>query len=194
MTVGKHLKKNMNSKFFILAIFALMSINTFSQEEKSMSKNELKDKFKDIEKEKKELRNQIDGSLLKELNFEDINGNIHTLESLKGKVIVLNFWFIQCKPCVEEFPDLNKLKNKFKNKSVEFFAVTWNDKNSLVKFLETKKLDFTVVPDGKLVNKFKIPYYPYNIIINKKGKVEYVSDVLSLNIMKKIERKIKNYL
>ncbi|BAO76594.1 hypothetical protein WPG_2364 [Winogradskyella sp. PG-2] len=83
---------------------------------------------------------------------------------------------------------------KFKDKSVEFFAVTWNDKNSLIKFLETTKLDFTVVPDGKLIDKFKIPYYPYNIIIDKKGKVEYVNDVLSLNLIKKIERKMNKLL
>ena len=167
-----------------------MSINTFCQEKKAQPDKQLNDKYKVIEKEKKEIRKQIDGSILHELSFEDINGNKHTLESLKGKIVVLNFWFIQCKPCVKEFPDLNKLKKKFKGESVEFFAVTWNNKNSIIKFLETTTLDFTVVPDTKLIKKFKIPYYPYNIIIDKNGKVEYVNDVLSLNIIKKIERKI----
>jgi len=184
----------MKFKTSILIILALVSLKTFSQEKKSISQKELNEKYKAIEKEKKELRKQIDGSILNELSFEDINGNKHTLESLKGKIIVMNFWFIQCKPCVKEFPDLNALKMKFKDKSVEFFAVTWNDKNSLIKFLETTKLDFTVVPDGKLIDKFKIPYYPYNIIIDKKGKVEYVNDVLSLNLIKKIERKVNKLL
>jgi len=184
----------MKFKTSILIILALVSLKTFSQEKKSISQKELNDKYKAIKKEKKELRKQIDGSILNELSFEDINGNKHTLESLKGKIIVMNFWFIQCKPCVKEFPDLNALKMKFKDKSVAFFAVTWNDKNSLIKFLETTKLDFTVVPDGKLIDKFKIPYYPYNIIIDKKGKVEYVNDLLSLNLIKKIERKVNKLL
>ena len=184
----------MKFKTSILIIFALISVNTFSQERNTKSQKELNDKYKTIEKEKKKLRKQIDGSILEELSFEDINGNKHTLESLKGRIVVLNFWFIQCKPCVKEFPDLNKLKMKFKDKSVDFFAVTWNDKNSLIKFLETNKLNYTVVPDGKLIQKFKIPYYPYNIIIDKKGKVEYVTDVLSLNLMNKIERKINKLL
>jgi thiol-disulfide isomerase/thioredoxin len=30
-------------------------------------------------------------------------------------VIVLNFWFTQCKPCVAEFPELNELKEKYKS-------------------------------------------------------------------------------
>ncbi|MBU2922207.1 TlpA family protein disulfide reductase [Winogradskyella psychrotolerans] len=184
----------MNLKFYFFIILTLLSINTFSQEKNVRSKKQLNDRYKIIEKEKKELRKQIDGSILEELSFEDIDGNKHTLESLKGKIVVLNFWFIQCKPCVEEFPDLNKLKKKFKGKSVEFFAVTWNDKNSLINFLNTTTLDFTVVPDSKLIKKFKIPYYPYNIIIDKKGKIEYINDILSLNIMKKIERKINKLL
>lgn len=178
--------------FFI--IIALISLNTFSQEKKSISQKDLNDKHKVLEKEKKEIRKQINGFILNELSFEDINGNKYTLESLKGKIIVMNFWFIQCKPCVKEFPDLNALKMKFQEKDVEFFAVTWNDKNSLIKFLEITKLDLTVVPDRKLIDKFKIPYYPYNIIIDKKGKVEYVNDVLSLNLIKKIERKVKRLL
>jgi len=184
----------MKFKTSILMLLAVVSLSTFSQEKKSISQKEINDTYKAIEKEKKALRKQIDGSLLDELNFEDIDGNKYTLDSLKGKVVVMNFWFIQCKPCIKEFPDLNALKLKFKDKAVEFFAVTWNDKNSLIGFLERNKLDFTVVPDGKLIEKFKIPYYPYNIIIDKKGKVEYVNDVLSLNVIKKIERKVNQLL
>lgn len=168
--------------------------NLFSQEKNTESNEQLNDKYKMLEKEKKELRKQIDGSVLEELNFEDINGKKHSLESLRGKIVVLNFWFIQCKPCIEEFPDLNELKTKFKGKPVEFFAVAWNDKNSLTKFLKTTKLEFTVVSDRTLNKKFAIPYYPYNVIIDKNGKVEYVNDVLSLNIINKIERKINKLL
>lgn len=166
----------------------------FSQEHDSKSKKDLNDKYKALEKQKKELRNEIDGSILEELNFEDINGNKHSLESLQGKVVVLNFWFIQCKPCVKEFPDLNQLTAKFKEDAVAFFAVTWNDKNSLLKFLETHDLEYTVVPDSKLIKKFQIPHYPFHIIIDQQGKVEYINEVLSFNVIKKIERKINKLL
>jgi len=184
----------MKLKILIFLLFSLQLNNLFSQEKNIESNEQLKDKYKTLQKEKKELRNQIDGSVLEELNFEDINGKKHSLESLRGKIVVLNFWFIQCKPCVEEFPDLNELKIKFKGKRVEFFAVSWNDKNSLTKFLKTNKLEFTVVSDRTLNKKFEIPYYPYNVIIDKNGKVEYVNDFLSLNVINKIERKINKLL
>ncbi len=151
------------------------------QERKKASKTKLN--------EDKSLRKELNGSILKELNFEDINGKKHNLNSLKGKVVVLNFWFIQCKPCVAEFPELNDLKKKFKSKPVEFFAISWNDRKSLDQFFETHKLDFTVIPNGRDLNeKFKIPYFPFHIIIDQNGKTEYIKN------FKKMSSKINKLL
>ena len=87
------------------------------------------------------------------------------------------------------------MKSEFESMPVEFFAISWNDKKSLEKFLKIKTLDYTVVPAGrKLIDKFKVPHYPYHIIIDKNGKVEYINEVLSLNIISKIKRKVKRLL
>ena len=55
---------------------------------------------------------------------------------------MLNFWFIGCKPCVAEIPDLNKIKEKFKDKDVAFFAVTFDSKKKLEEFVIKKPFDF----------------------------------------------------
>lgn len=191
----------MKIKISSLIIIVFLSNSLFGQSNK-LTKEESKQKeevlienYKTQQKENKKLRKEIDGDIFDNLSFEDINGKIHTSESLKGKVVVLNFWFIQCKPCVEEFPDLNNLKSEFESMPVEFFAISWNDKKSLEKFLKIKTLDYTVVPAGrKLIDKFKVPHYPYHIIIDKNGKVEYINEVLSLNIISKIKRKVKRLL
>lgn len=165
---------------------------------KELTKEEIKNKETEQKrkiKAEKEYRNELDGSKLEELNLEDINGVKFNLENLKGKVIVLNFWFTQCKPCVAEFPELNNLKEKYKNQDVDFFAVTWNNKETIEKFLLNHKLDFNIIPNGKLIiDKFKIPRYPYNIVIDKNGKVEYINDVLVLNVLKKLDNKISELL
>lgn len=165
---------------------------------KELTKEEIKNKETEQKrkiKAEKEYRNELDGSKLEELNLENINGVKFNLENLKGKVIVLNFWFTQCKPCVAEFPELNNLKEKYKNQDVEFFAVTWNNKETIEKFLLNYKLDFNIIPNGKLIiDKFKIPHYPYNIVIDKNGKVEYINDVLVLNVLKKLDNKISELL
>jgi thiol-disulfide isomerase/thioredoxin len=165
---------------------------------KELTKEEIKNKKTDIKnklKAEKEFRNELDGSKIGELNFEDLNGKKFNLENLKGKIIVLNFWFTQCKPCVAEFPELNNLKQKYINQEVEFFAVTWNNIETINKFLINHKLDFTIVPNGKtIIDQFKIPHYPYNIIIDKDGKIEYINDILTFNVLKKLENKINELL
>jgi thiol-disulfide isomerase/thioredoxin len=165
---------------------------------KELTKEEIKNKktaTKNKLKAEKEIRNELDGSKIGELNIEDLNGEKFNLENLKGKIIVLNFWFTQCKPCVAEFPELNNLKQKYINQEVEFFAVTWNDKETIDKFLLNHKLDFKIVPNGKIIiDKFKIPHYPYNIIIDKNGKIDYLNDVLVINVLKKLDSKINELL
>ena len=49
-------------------------------------------------------------------NFTDINGNLLSSDSLKGKTIVLNFWHPQCSPCIAELPELNNLVERMKDK------------------------------------------------------------------------------
>ncbi|WP_298899622.1 peroxiredoxin [uncultured Psychroserpens sp.] len=164
---------------------------TYTKEEMA----EFQANYKAKKKKEKAARKGLEGTTLTELSFEDIDGNKHTYESLKGKVVVMNFWFIHCKPCVAEIPDLNKLKAEFKNKDVTFFAVALDSKASLDKFLEKTTFDFTIIPNGRvLARDLKIPHYPYNVILDKKGKLQYVSDVLSFNIMNRLKRKINGVL
>lgn len=57
-------------------------------------------------------------------------------ESNKGNVMLFNFWATWCKPCVQEFPDLMKINNEFKDKNFKLIFVTldFGDEN----FSETK--------------------------------------------------------
>ena len=178
-------------KLIPLIIISLWFTEVYCQREKLIPN--VKD-YDSIHQVKKQQRKQLDGSILTDLNFEDIDGESYSLKSLRGKVVVFNFWFIQCKPCVKELPDLNKLQQKFQNKDVEFFAVSWNDKSSLEKFVAKNQLDYKVVSDKKLIDKFNISYYPSHVLIDQYGNVEYVNDLLSFNIFKKIERKIYKFL
>jgi len=136
-----------------------------------------------------------EGTVLKELNFKDSNGNNYTLDSLKGKVIVLNFWFIGCKPCVEEIPDLNRIQEKFKDKDVVFLAVTFDSKKKLEEFVKKKPFNFTLVPDSmKIIRQFYVNSYPTTMLIDKDRKIHLIDDLLVFDLMNKIEKMIKNYL
>ncbi|WP_298950426.1 TlpA disulfide reductase family protein [uncultured Nonlabens sp.] len=176
----------MNFKLLLFIFILFTTINSTAQTQKS--------NYKTQQQEKKAKREELNGSVLNQLNFKDINDKEHSLESLRGKVVVLDFWFIQCKPCVKQFPSMNTLKKKYKGKPVEFFAVTWNSEYDVKQFLKTIDLQLTPVVDNNLIDKFNIPHYPYHVIIDQNGKVEFVSSVLSFSITNKLERKINRLL
>ena len=109
-----------------------------------------------------------------DMELADISGQAFNLASLRGKVIVLNFWFIACKPCIAEIPALNELQQAFSKQDVVFLAITF-DKNQPVKnFLKTHPYNYTIVPGAKAyLDLWKAQVFPANIVIDKKGVVRY---------------------
>lgn len=134
-----------------------------TEEEKAMIKQMMKEQT-----EKSDLK----GKTAEAFSLTDLNGNIITSENTKGKVVVLNFWFIACKPCVSEIPELNKVYEKYKtNESVVFASITFDGKTHVEDFLEKNPIKYPVVTDDKnTISSFGINGYPTNIVIGKDGK------------------------
>lgn len=154
-------------------------------------------KFFKSQKDDKKFKRNLKGSIVDNLNLIDLQGNKYSMESLKGKIIVLNFWFTNCAPCIEEMPDLNKMKAKYQKEDVEFFAITFNKKDLITPFLEKIKLDYIIIPnDQNTIDDFQIKFFPTNILINKEGKVEFINETFVSNgvdiIDMKIEKLLKN--
>ena len=89
------------------------------------------------------------GSKLPIFELESINGDLITNTSLEGKYTVINFWFIECLPCIEEIPELNKLVSKYGHERVNFLAIGNNNKKDIDEFIKTKKFNFKHVPSGR---------------------------------------------
>jgi peroxiredoxin len=111
-------------------------------------------------------------------NVTSLNGKKFDLAALRGKVIVLNFWFTGCQPCVEEIPGLNDLVDKFKNKDVVFIAPTWDDVSPLQAFLKEHPFKYHIIPNaGYLILG---PYndgtenvaFPTHVVIDREGKID----------------------
>jgi len=105
----------------------------------------------------------------------DINGNNISSISSKGKVVVLNFWFAACKPCIAEIPELNEVYERYEaDTNVVFASITFENKESVKEFLDIHPLKYPVVSDAReICNIFNVSGYPTNIVIDKKGNYYY---------------------
>lgn len=111
------------------------------------------------------------------LDVKTTKGTNVSYDSLKDKVVILNFWASWCRPCVSEFAALNKLISKIDNKNLVVIGINNDDESpeKEIKKIEKKyKLKFESVNDMKyqITNKFRIQKIPASIVF-KNGKVIY---------------------
>lgn len=117
---------------------------------------------------------KMEGLPLPEFNFTDLNGNKYTNENTKGKTIILKTWFINCKACVAEFPELNELVENYKQRNdMIFLSLALDSKAELENFLQKKDFEYQVVPNQKefIDKKLNLQMYPTHIIVDKSGTI-----------------------
>lgn len=98
-------------------------------------------------------------------------------DSLKGKVVIVDFWASWCGPCKESFPAMNELQKKFGDKGLIIIAVNEDEeKSDMQDFLKDNPADFTVVRDAaqKLVSEAGIQTMPSSFVFDQTLKVHYV--------------------
>lgn len=108
-----------------------------------------------------------------DFKVETLNGDTLEVSKLKGKIIILNFWFIECHPCIAEIPDINKLVEMYKNKDIVFISMARDSKEDLIKyFIPKHTLNSKIVPNcDKIASDYCVVGWPAMYIINKKGKL-----------------------
>lgn len=124
-------------------------------------------------KSEKDLTEFINQPL--KFNITDLNGNEYSSEELRGKVVVFNFWFTSCKPCIEEMPILNEIVDQYKNNDVVFFALSYESPDVLKKFLLKRPFNYSVFPNSsELIEQLYINSYPTHVILDKSGIIRFV--------------------
>ncbi len=130
---------------------------------------------------------------LPEFDLTDIEGKRYTKANTKGKFLIFKCWFIRCGACVEEFPQLNKLVDSYKNRdNILFVSLASDNKQDLIKFLNKKPFKYAVVPmSGKfMTQKLGVQMYPTHILIDQSGKIIKVTHSLE-DLLPYIEATVK---
>jgi len=113
-----------------------------------------------------------------EINLPGVDGDVQ-LETLKGKVVYLDFWASWCKPCAKSFPWMNNMKRNYADKGFEILAVNLDKDRALAdEFLKKMEVDFLVAFDesGKSAAAYKLKGMPSSYLIGRDGKV-YASHI-----------------
>jgi peroxiredoxin len=108
--------------------------------------------------------------------FNTLNGEQLTTESLRGKVVLVNFWATSCGSCIAEMPQMVGTFNKYRERGFEMVAVamSYDPPQYVQNYTETRQLPFTVALDtnGSNAKAFgDVQLTPTAFLIDKDGNI-----------------------
>lgn len=108
-----------------------------------------------------------------DFTLTDLNGTAWTLKSLKGKVILLNFWATWCPPCNRELPDMQALYDKYKDQGLVVLAITDEETSKVQPFIAKRKLTYPILldPNRKVNDEFGIEGIPRTFVYDREGNL-----------------------
>jgi len=108
--------------------------------------------------------------------FSTLTGQKVPLQSLRGKVVLVDFWATSCAPCVHEMPHLSDIYRQLNSHGLEIVAVaaSYDPPNSVLDFTQTRRLPFPVALDiqDEAAQAFGgIKAVPTTFLIGRDGKI-----------------------
>ena len=122
-----------------------------------------------------------------------------SLKSLRGKVILVDFWGTFCDPCKKSFPKLQDLNTKFASSGLQIVGISEDeadDKDKIPGFAETYGAKFTLGwdEDKSIAKSYKPQTMPSSFIIDKKGVIRYAHVGYHDGEEVEVEKEIKELL
>jgi thiol-disulfide isomerase/thioredoxin len=146
----------------------------------------------ELEKQAKEkYKNKIEKNIIEDIapDFKalNLNGDEVSLESLKGKTVVLDFWATWCGPCKDSFPGMQKVLNKYEDDQdvvflfVDTFEKGENRIKSVSSFIEKEGYTFNVLIDPynddksqyHIAESYNVSGIPTKVIIDKNSNIRF---------------------
>ncbi len=127
----------------------------------------------DGEREQPQLKAKV-GEKALDFTLTGIDGAQFSLQGLKGKVLLLDFWATWCGPCKQVMPTIQKIADEYKDKDVAVFGVnTWErGEGAAQKYMESKGFTYPCLLAGdELAKSYGVPGIPTLLVIGKDGMI-----------------------
>ena len=105
------------------------------------------------------------------------SGKPVSLSSLKGQIVLVNFWASWCGPCRKEMPILEQLNHQYHNKGVTLVGVNVEpDSGAANDWLKATPVSFPILfdVDSKVSKLYQVEGMPNTVILDRKGNVRYI--------------------
>jgi peroxiredoxin len=204
--IKKFIKENKNSPCLIMLLGEIQNPMDFKKEllliknvvqERFVKEKYLKEVVKLIEQAKQQedyifqQKNRVNeeqnkreelginiGALAPEISLKNPDGKLIALSSLKGKVVLLDFWASWCRPCRAENPNVVRLYNKYKNKGFTVYSVSLDqNKDKWLAAISQDKLTWSNHVSeltgwkSSAGNKYGVSSIPKTFLIDVNGKI-----------------------
>jgi peroxiredoxin len=123
---------------------------------------------------KKELP-AIEGNAAPDFTLKDLSGHPVQLSSLKGKVVLVNFWATWCPPCREEIPSMVKLNQAMQGKPFQMLAISVDEggKDAVTSFFQKAGVTLPALldTDGSVAKRYGTTGVPETFVVDNKGVI-----------------------
>lgn len=115
------------------------------------------------------------GAMAPNFSLPNMEGEKISLDSFRGKAVLVNFWATWCGPCRQEVPSLEALYQKFKDRGLVVLGVSVDDEgwDTIRTFLKTVRVTFPIVldEDQKVSENYETFRIPETYLVNPQGEI-----------------------
>jgi len=148
-------------------------------------------KYARIEKPNDILANRLVGKKIPEITLQTFDNNTIKIRDLESKVVLLDFWELWCRPCIQSLPKIKGIAQSYKPFGLVTIGIASDDIEKAKQYIVTKEIDFTqAMGNDKLKSTFKVNSFPRYVLIDRKGVIKGIY----FGYSEKIELDINNLL
>jgi thiol-disulfide isomerase/thioredoxin len=108
-----------------------------------------------------------------------MNSKPLTLEGLKGKIVVLEFWATWCPPCRKSVPHMIELNKKYAGQGIVVIGLTDEPKDKVEPFVKEMNMNYAVGGGSKTLNQYGVKGIPTAFIIDPSGEIAWKGHPMS---------------